>query len=89
MEHTLKLVTDLNYRETVSKAAASLRRTADRIEREGLSVRTGKSVSGALPYAYAAHSAIHEAVWGIANANLDGIVTAAGEADAAHTDKEA
>lgn len=64
------------YMDSVAHTAQRLRDTADRMEREGR-VIPGGTFTGA------ARRVMHEFLWGIANANADGIVGAAEEADEA------
>jgi hypothetical protein len=74
------------YREKVAHVAQRLRDSADRLERAGLDVQDHGGVMPSYagdPYVHAAQRAVHEAMWGLANADLDGLVSAAGQADRA------
>jgi hypothetical protein len=65
------------YERQVHSTAAMLRKAADDLERDALRVQGPRGLS----YTYAASRAVHTAMWGIANAHLDSIVSAAGDAD--------
>lgn len=75
-----------NYRRAVQRSAQALRDTADRLERDALDVRPRRG--GGLQYGDAAASAVHAMFWGVANAQVDSIVTAAAKADQFTTTEE-
>lgn len=77
------------YLEAVRHTANRFRDLADELERDGLNVdKLATFNHSGDPHTAAAKRAIHAAVWGIANANLDRLVGAAGAADrAARTDR--
>lgn len=76
-------VTHANYERAVTRVTQGLRDLADRIEREARDVRPGHIITPDSPHTAAAQRIIHEAMWGLANVNLDRVVSAATEADEA------
>lgn len=83
LHETLVEHTEDAYRHEVIRVARHLRSLADEIQRDGLRVQPRVTSSyDALPsYGDAAHRIIHNLHWGIANANLDGLIRAAADAD--------
>lgn len=78
MSETWPEIADRRYRDAVVTVADRLRDMADRVEREGLRIAgPGRS------YGKAASSAIHELTWGVANANVERLVSDAADADEA------
>lgn len=76
-----------HYTETAAAVIRRLRDSVDRMEREAAQVRQPTG-SQAGPYSYAAQRVVHEFTWGVANADLPGLILAAAEADQAAPDPE-
>lgn len=70
---------DRRYREQVTHTAQRLREMADDVERMG--VEYGGDGPVRRTRVDAAHRIMHAVVYGLANAHLDGLVQAAGDAD--------
>ena len=67
------------YEATLENVVARLRAVVDRVELEGRPVAT----KGVVDYVYRANNALHELLWGVANAHPDQLITVAVDADAA------
>lgn len=80
-DQTLVEFTADAFQKRATATAQHLRDVADRIDREVTQIRPGGVVLPDSPYTQAAQRIAHEFLWGMANANLDGVITAAGEAD--------
>lgn len=72
----------LHYERSIERIADHLEKLAQRVRREG--GRASLDLDGS--HVRAAHAVLHEVMWGVANANLDTLVAAAGKVDEAkHT----
>jgi hypothetical protein len=69
------------YAKRVSDLAGRLRALADEVEREGR-VSESTVYDPRTEHSVAAHRIVHAIMWGLANANLDGLILAAAEVDA-------
>ncbi|HTE61568.1 MAG TPA: hypothetical protein VK631_14545 [Solirubrobacteraceae bacterium] len=67
------------YEATLENVAARLRAVVERVELEGRPVAT----NGVVDYVYRANNALHELLWGVANAHPDSLITVASDASAA------
>lgn len=71
------------FTRSVTRVSQHLRDVADRIDRTAKDVQPSTVILPDAPYTAAAQRIAHDFLWGMANANLDGVITTAGEADAA------
>lgn len=73
-----------HYKRQVGRLATHLRDLAERVEHEGVA-RPGLvgERDGKPEYVYAASQVVDAVVWGLANAGLSGLISAASEADRA------
>ena len=77
------------YVTQVEDVASHLRAIADRLER-GLEVEPGPVREGGCgPYTTAVQAVVNTVMWGMANANLDSLIRAAGNVDAALANERA
>lgn len=73
-----------HYNRQVWRLAASLRELAEEVERRGVARPGFIGPHDEHPeYVDAAHRVVHTVMWGLANASLDGLISAASEADRA------
>lgn len=79
-ERTLKSMLAAGFVRSVSRTAADLRRIADDIERAAGRIDRVPSV-GNTSAAALASNIVHTVMWGLANASVDNIVSAAAEYD--------
>jgi len=70
-----------NYLSSLAVVVKRLRAMVDRVEQQGgqIDMYRGRD------YVWAAHNAVHEVMWGLANAGLDSLVSTAGECQRLHT----
>lgn len=68
------------YSEQVDKISERLHRLADDVKREGKARNSTYDIGG-LGHITAAQRVLHEVTWGIANLNLNGLLSWAMEAD--------
>lgn len=73
-----------DYQQKLAAVVQRLRNLADEVEARGAKTYTYFEVPAGqdkrLDYVWAAHEAVHAAMWGLANADLSGLVAAAGDA---------
>lgn len=88
-DRSYSAVTSRFYAKQVADVVRRLRGLADEVEREGRA-RPGVMgrQDGRPEYVHSAQQIVHAVTWGLANLNLDGVISAGNEADQAARDPE-